>query len=286
LTFPGGEMIIRFWGARGSIPVSGKEYLKYGGNTTCVEIETKNKKTIIIDSGTGIRKLGNKLVKENKKKYNIIFTHSHWDHILGFPFFKPLYIKGTEIEMYGCPFSQESIKKIISGMMNPPYFPVDFSRVKSKISYSNYCEKEFEIDSVRIKPILLSHPNQGMGYKFSEDGKSFVFLTDNELTYKHSGGLEFNDYRIFCENADLLVHDSEYTSEEYKFTKTWGHSVYTDAIKLAIESKVKRFVLWHHNQERTDIQLDKIIDNCKTIAKKTGLNLDIFAAQEEMEIEL
>ncbi|OGS46135.1 MAG: metal-dependent hydrolase [Elusimicrobia bacterium RIFOXYD2_FULL_34_15] len=279
-------MNIKFWGARGSIPVSGKEYLKYGGATTCVEIETKDKETIIIDAGSGIRKLGNKLVKENKRKINIIFTHSHWDHVLGFPFFKPLYVNGTNIQMYGCPFTQESIKRIVSETMNPPYFPVNFNNIKTKISYNNYCEKEFMIGTVKVMQISLSHPNQGMGYKFSEDGKNFVFLTDNELTYKHNGGCEFNDYKKFCENTDLLVHDAEYTEEEYKFTKTWGHSVYTDALKLAMEANVKKFVLWHHNQERTDEQLDNIVSNCQNIIKKEKLNIDCFAATEEMEIEL
>ncbi|HAX62178.1 MAG TPA: MBL fold metallo-hydrolase [Elusimicrobia bacterium] len=279
-------MIVKFWGVRGSIPVSGKEYLKYGGSTTCVEITTKNGETIIVDAGTGIRKLGIKLTSEKRKNINLIFTHAHWDHIMGFPFFKPLYAKETKIKMFGCPFAQGSVKNLFSETMHPPYFPVDFNDIKAKISYSKSCEREFLIDTVKIMPIPLSHPNSGLGYKFTEDGKSFVFLTDNELTYRHKGGLDFAGYVKFCRNADLLVHDAEFTGKEYKFTKTWGHSVFNDALRLALSASVKKFILWHHNQERTDTALDKIVGVCRKIIEKNGKSLNCSAAREGAEVKL
>ena len=279
-------MIVKFWGARGSIPVSGKEYLKYGGSTTCVEITTKAGETIIVDAGTGIRKLGIKIAAEKRKNINLIFTHAHWDHIMGFPFFKPLYAKETKIKMFGCPFSQESVKGLFSETMRPPYFPVNFNDIKAKISYSKSCEREFMVDTVKITPIPLSHPNFGLGYKFTEDDKTFVFLTDNELTYRHKGGLDFADYAKFCKNADLLVHDAEFTGKEYKFTKSWGHSVFNDALRLALSAGVKQFILWHHNQERTDTALDKIVADCRKIIVKSGKSLDCSAAREGMTIKL
>ncbi|MDO8734216.1 MAG: MBL fold metallo-hydrolase [Elusimicrobiota bacterium] len=278
-------MIVKFWGARGSIPVSGVEYIKYGGSTTCVEITTKNGETIIIDAGTGIRKLGIKIADDKRKNINLIFTHAHWDHIMGFPFFKPLYAKETKIKMFGCPFSQESVKGLFSETMHPPYFPVNFNDIKAKISYSKSCEREFLIDTVKITPIPLSHPNFGLGYKFVEDGKSFVFLTDNELTYRHKGGLDFAGYVKFCKNADLLVHDAEFTGKEYKFTKTWGHTVFNDALRLALSAGVKQFILWHHNQERTDTALDKIVAACGKIIEENGKSLDCSAAREGTEIK-
>ncbi|MBI4833358.1 MAG: MBL fold metallo-hydrolase [Planctomycetes bacterium] len=279
-------MLIRCWGSRGSIPVSGKEYLKYGGSTTCLEIRTKNDYIIIVDAGSGIRKLGNKLISEKRFEYSLVFTHAHWDHILGFPFFKPIHMKQTKIDMFGCPFAQDSVKNIISGTMVHPNFPVNYSEVKADITYHGICTETFKIDSISVSPILLSHPDQGMGYKFTEDGKSFIFITDNELTYKHPGGLEYADYVKACAGVDLLIHDAEFTAEEYARTKTWGHSVYTDALRLALEAKVKKFGLFHHNQEREDEAIDGFVSDCRRIIKNKKSSLDCFATAEGMELGL
>ncbi len=279
-------MIIKCWGARGSIPVSGKEYIKYGGSTTCLEIRTKNDEVIIIDAGSGIRKLGHELLKEKKHNYNMIFTHAHWDHLLGFPFFQPIYTKGTQIKIYGYPFAQKSVKELIKISMTPPYFPVNFEDIKADISYHEALKGKLLIDSVTVIPISLSHPNGGFGYKFIEDGKCFVFLTDNELTFKHPGGLDYKDYMNFSSGADLLIHDGDYTKEDYKIKKEWGHSVYNDSLKLAIEAGVKKFGLFHHNQERTDEALDKIVEDCRRIIKKEKSKLKCFAVYEGLEIEL
>jgi len=279
-------MMIRCWGARGSIPVSGREYLKYGGDTTCIEIRTRDDEIIIIDAGSGIRKLGNKLLSEKRRKYNIIFTHAHWDHLLGFPFFKPIYIKGTTISMFGCPFAQKCVKNMISKTMSPPNFPVRFEDIKAEVSYHGACEDPFSISSMTVIPILLSHPNQGIGYKFVEEDKRFVFLTDNELTYRHPGGLDYGDYRDFSSEADLLIHDSEFTEKEYKITRSWGHSVYADALKLALEAQVRKFGLFHHNQDRTDAALDEIVQNCQCIIENNKSSLACFAVYAGMEISL
>ncbi len=279
-------MIIKCWGARGSIPVSGKEYIKYGGSTTCVEVRTKNNEVIIIDAGSGIRKLGHELLKGNKHEYNMIFTHAHWDHLLGFPFFQPIYAKGTRIKMYGYPFAQKSAKELIKMSMTPPYFPVNFEDIKAEISYHEALKEKLHIDSVTVIPIPLSHPNGGFGYKFIEDDKSFIFLTDNELTFKHPGGRDYKDYVEFSSGADLLMHDSEYTEEDYKIKKEWGHSVYKDALKLAVEADVKQFGLFHHNQERTDKELDEIVKDCQKIIKKEKSKLKCFAVYEGMQIKL
>jgi phosphoribosyl 1,2-cyclic phosphodiesterase len=279
-------MKITCWGARGSIPVSGKEYAKYGGDTTCVEIRSKDDDIIIIDAGTGMRKLGNKLLASDKRAYNVLFTHAHWDHLMGFPFFKPIYMKGTRISVFGCPYAQTSLKDILSKSMVAPYFPVDFSQLQAEITSHGVCEETFDIGPVHITPIQLNHPNQGMGYKFTEDGKSFVFLTDNELTLRHAGGGEYQDYVRFAADADLLVHDAEYTEGQYKMTKGWGHSVYTDALRLAMEAKVKQFGLFHHNQERSDAELDQMVDDCRRIVARDNRQIQCFAVQAGMEINL
>ena len=279
-------MKIRCWGARGSIPVSGADYVTYGGDTTCVEIRTRGDEIIIIDAGSGIRRLGGLLIKEKRNHFSMVFTHSHWDHILGFPFFKPIYRKGTSIQMFGCSAAQESIQAMISRTMQAPYFPVNFEDLKTDISYHDSCEKDFSIDSMTVTPIPLSHPNQGFGYKFTENGRSFVFLTDNELTFQHPGGLTFPDYMAFSRGTDLLIHDAEFTEEEYRSTRTWGHTVYTDALQLALEAEVKRFGLFHHNQARADSALERLLKNCRRIIAERGKSLECFALTQQTEIQV
>ncbi|MBL6991360.1 MAG: MBL fold metallo-hydrolase [Bacteriovoracaceae bacterium] len=281
-------MKIKCWGARGSIPVSGPEYNVYGGDTTCIEITTKNNETIIIDAGSGIRRLGQKLLDQKRSNIALLFTHSHWDHILGFPFFAPCYQKKTSMQLYGCPFAQDSIKNYLDGLMKAPYFPIRIDDIKASLSYNRIClEKSFQLYSITVEPILLSHPNMGIGYKFIEDGKSFVFLTDNELTLRHPDGLVFDDYLKFCTGADLLIHDSEFTTKEYNtYAKGWGHTVYTDALDLAIKADVGRFGLFHHNAARTDQAVDIILKDCQSIIKEKKSKLNCFAASQNLEIKM
>ena len=279
-------MIIRCWGARGSIPVSGSEYLKYGGDTTCIEISTKGGETIVVDAGSGIRKLGLKLFDAKKKTINMVFTHAHWDHLLGFPFFKPVYVRESTINLFGCPFAQASIRNLLSNTMTPPYFPVRLEDLAAEFVYHGACTAPFDIGPVHVIPILLSHPNQGIGYKFIEDNKSFVFLTDNELTFKHPGGLEFREYADFSANADLLIHDAEYTRDEYRSTRGWGHSVYEDALALAMDAHVRHFGLFHHNQERTDSAVDEIVAKCTQRVEEQKQTLTCRAISAGTEIVL
>jgi len=279
-------MIIRCWGARGSIPVSGQAYLKYGGDTTCMEIRTSDNDIILIDAGTGIRALGNALVAEERFEYTLIFTHGHWDHIMGFPFFKPLYNSKTHLNIVGCSFTQSSIKDMLAPSMSAPHFPVNFDDIKADIVYQGSCSGKFTIKSMTVETILLSHPNQGIGYKFTEDGKSFVFLTDNELSYRHPGGLDYANYLAFTRNADFLIHDAEYTREEYMKTVTWGHTQYEDALRLALDARVRQYGMFHHNQDRSDEQIDAIVADCSRIIQQSGKSLDCFAVAQGMEIVL
>lgn len=274
-------MLIRCWGARGSIPVSGREYLRYGGDTPCVEVRSRDDDIVIIDAGTGARRLGNRLLAEGRDRFTILFTHAHWDHIMGFPFFKPIYRPETRIDLHGCPYAQATVKALISRVMAPPNFPVNFDDIRAEINYQEVCQVAFTIGSLIITPIALSHPNQGIGYRFEEDGKSFVFLTDNELTYRHPEGMAYDDYRAFAQGVDLLIHDAEYLPEDYLTTRTWGHSVYTDALRLALDAGVARLGLYHHNQERTDSAIDEMVAECRRIA--SDRKLSCFAVHQDME---
>lgn len=279
-------MIIRCHGARGSIPVSGKEFSIYGGDTTCIEVRSKNDEIIIVDAGSGIRHLGNLLLKEQRFEYTLLFTHSHWDHILGFPFFKPLYDEKTRIELLGCPLAQGDIQKLLTRSMSAPYFPLPFDQLKANIHYTPECALNYSIDTIEVSFIKLSHPNLGAGYKFVENGKTFAFITDNELGYRHRGGRSFQEYADFAAHADLLIHDAEYTPSQYKTTKAWGHSTYTDALKLAMAADVRQFGLFHHNQDRPDADIDAMVEHCKELIEKKKKNIACFAVSQTFEITL
>jgi phosphoribosyl 1,2-cyclic phosphodiesterase len=231
-------MIIRCWGSRGSIAVSGKEYVKYGGDTTCMEVRTDDGEVIIFDAGTGLRSLGNALHQEKIRKLHVLFTHAHWDHLMGFPFFKPLFTSGTTLNLCGYPAGKPSFRDVIAGLMSAPYFPVqlDSEDIRARLRFKDLGERPFKIGGVRIRPIFLNHPNGGLGYRLEEGGRSFVFLTDNELDFRHAGGCSFERYAAFCAGADLLIHDAEYDQKDYQFNRGWGHSLYTDAVRLAMQA--------------------------------------------------
>ena len=280
-------MIIHCWGSRGSIPVSGKQYLRYGGNTTCLEIRTKEDNILIVDAGSGIRDAGNALTVNGYNNFTLLLTHAHWDHIIGFPFFKPIYSPKTKLNVWGCPFAQTSIKKMLARIMAAPNFPVNLDYIRAKIDYQEFCfQPHYNLGSMMITPIALSHPNQGTGYRFEEDGKSFVFLTDNELRYRHKGGLTYKQYLNFCRGADLLFHDAEYNEAEYKKTRGWGHSCYKDTLNLALEAGVKQLGLFHHNQERFDDAIDEIVADCRRIIKSSGSKMKCVAVGQSMKFKL
>lgn len=279
-------MIIRCWGARGSIPVSGKEYVRYGGDTTCMEIRSLRGEPIIVDAGSGIRALGNRMVKEQLREFSFLFTHAHWDHILGFPFFKPLYDPDSRLVIHGCPMSQGNMETLLSGVMSAPYFPVPFDQVRGQIRHAPPCAGEMIIGDVRVTSIPLSHPNMGLGYRFEQGGAVFVFITDNELGHRHRGGRDYEEYVGFCRGADLLIHDAEYTDGEYERRRGWGHSTWRQAARLAAEAGVQAFGLYHHNQDRTDAQVDRMVEDCDAFLRAEGASVECFGVRQGQQISL
>jgi phosphoribosyl 1,2-cyclic phosphodiesterase len=279
-------MRIVIWGGRGSIPVSGPEYLTYGGDTTCLEIRTGDGEVIIVDAGTGIRRAGNRLLREGARHIHLFFTHAHWDHILGFPFFPHLYEKGTRIEIYGCSAAQASVREMLSRAMSAPSFPVNLDDVEAELVFHEDCRDELPIGRAEVRFIALSHPNGGSGYSFAERGRRLVFLTDNELGTVHPGGLEPGAYAQFAAGADLLLHDAEFTDREYPRRRRWGHSTWQQAVRLALDAGVGRLGLWHHNMERTDEALERIVAGSRGMAAKAGSRLDVFAVRQQQRLSL
>jgi len=270
-------MDIKCWGSRGSISVSGKQYIKYGGDTTCIEVTAKTGETIVIDAGTGIRQLGNSLIERNISEYFLLFTHAHWDHVLGIAFFRPLQFSKVKVNIQDRKFSNMSTEDMLGKVMKEPFFPICLKDLRADIQFDPSLNGTFHIGSVTIETIPTSHSGGGLGYKFTEDEKSFVFLTDNELGFNHPDGRGFDAYVTFSENADLLIHDGEYTENEYKRKKSWGHSSIQDVLQLAVKANVKKLGVFHLNQNRTDEQMDKIIHTCRLDLKKKRSTLDCFA---------
>ena len=280
-------MNVIIWGCRGSISTPGQSTLRYGGNSTCLEIRPREGGVIIVDAGSGMRLLGKKLIKDTTlNELYMILTHAHWDHLSGFPFFIPAYFDRFKINIYGGPKAQKSLKRYFSLQMDPPYFPVDFKALKATFKFGYECPQMGAIGLVEFFPIPLSHPNGGYGYKFVKEGKTFVFLTDNELDYIHPGGLTRKKYIEFCHNADLLIHDAQYTDEEYKMTRGWGHSTYHSASLLAMEAGVKEFCIFHHDPDRTDDDMDRQVEYCNNIIHKAGSSVKCYASKEGMQITI
>lgn len=279
-------MEITCWGARGSIAVCGSEYVRYGGETTCLEVRTGSGELIILDAGTGIRRLGHHLAAQGKVEATLLFTHAHWDHITGFPFFSPVHDEATTLAVACCAFKPGFVSRLLEYTMAAPYFPLPLAKVKARIEYPDLCRPRFELGGLTVETIPLSHPNGGVGYKLIEKGRSFVFLTDNQLGFRHPNGVEWEAYVRFCQGVDFLVHDAEYTPEEYRRYLRYGHSSYLDALDLALEAGVGRFALHHHNQLRTDQEVDGLVEDCRQKITEAGRNLEVTAMAVGLTVEV
>lgn len=272
-------MEITIWGARGSIPVSGPEYLRYGGDTTCLEVRGPAE-PLLIDAGTGIRRAGDRLSDQRVRHIRLLFTHAHWDHVIGFPFFLPLYTPGVRIDIYGCLEAQASVREMLGRAMSSPGFPVDLGDVAAKLVFHEPCRAHFEAGGLAVTTIPLSHPNGGVGYRVDEGERRLVFLTDNELGSVLPGGRTRAEYVRFAAGADVLLHDGELTTEEYHTRRGWGHSTWDDALGLALDAGVRRFGIWHHNMQREDGAIDRIVQECQARVGAAGVDMECFAARQ------
>jgi phosphoribosyl 1,2-cyclic phosphodiesterase len=285
-------MNIVIWGCRGSITSPGPSTVRYGGESTCIEVINDDGQIIVIDAGSGIRKLGQKLVKDQiVSTINLLFTHSHWDHLAGFPFFEPAYSSRFSLAVCGGSDAQKSVLNYLVHQMDPPYFPINFSELKATFETGCCCTDNanckhnlrFAERSTKCESIPLNHPNGGFGFKFTGNTGSFVFLPDNELRFSHTGGLPRDEYVKFCNGASLLFHDAQYIENEYEQKRSWGHSTFQDAVDLAIDAGVKRLGLFHHDPDRTDDELDQQTEWCRKYIETKRSSLDCFACAEGME---
>ncbi|HEX9655986.1 MAG TPA: MBL fold metallo-hydrolase [Bacteroidota bacterium] len=297
-------MKLRFWGTRGSIPTPGETTVRYGGNTPCVEVRLSPQHLIIMDAGTGLRGLGEELIAtgESVKSY-IVITHPHWDHIQGFPFFKPAFISGNEFTIVGPESKQVTLRQMISDLMNKVYFPIQLNELKAKINFHPVKEETIPVFDAQLRTCYVNHPAFAVGYRIDWQGQSVVYISDNEpfdrgiakqmknvdkvIVEKYLESKGDPNQRIFdfARGADVLIHDTTYTPEEYVNYVGWGHSHYLFSLKVADEAKVKKLVLFHHHQSRVDEKLDEILETCRGEIKRRSYSFECIAAAEGMTLE-
>ena len=304
---------VRFWGVRGSIPCPGPTTVKYGGNTASIELRFgEEERLIIIDAGSGIRSLGNYLMANDLPKgpidTSIFLSHTHWDHIMGFPFFTPIYIPGTKIKIYGpVSFEDEGLDEVVGSQLSYRYFPIKHSELAAEITYHPLKECTMDLGGgLFVTTKYLNHPILCLGYRFEYRGKTVctaydtepfrnVFPTDPEdFDYDEiaaeegeKAAREENEKILrWYQGADVLIHDCQYTNEEYLESKLgWGHSTFEFVINSAHKADIKRLYLFHHDPMRTDDQLEELYEGyTQRVRNKT--KMDIYLAREGMEIQV
>jgi len=277
-------MLVRCWGSRGTIPVNGSSFSKYGGETTCIEVRPDDETVLIFDAGSGIRRLGQRLLQENKLRYHLFFTHTHIDHIVGFISFYPFFNPEATIDIYAPILDGRPIESILADFLAPPWSPFTLGQIKARLKFHTI-SSPITCGKTLIESIPLNHPGGGNGYKVIYNQKKFVLLTDNELADSNHP-LPRDDYITFSHKADLLFHDAAYNKEEYKTRQNWGHSTWNAALQLALDAEVLSLGIFHHNQERNDKEIDQIITDCQALIQKSGSSLNCFAVAADSIIQI
>ncbi len=271
------DFVVQFWGVRGSIPAPGSETVRYGGNTSCVEMRIGGKR-LIFDGGTGLRVLGKSMLSEMPVEAYMFFTHSHWDHIQGFPFFVPAFAKGNCFHIYGAIAPNgDSMENRLHKQMLHPNFPVPMQVMQSDLKfYDLFPGDTMQLGDITIETGRLNHPNEAMGYRLTWQGRTAVYATDTE----HFGDRLDENLLHLARDADVLIYDACYTDEEYHDPKGskigWGHSTWQEGVKMAKAAGVKKLVVFHHDPSHSDDFLDKVASQVKSVFP------DSVVAQEGM----
>ena len=300
-------MQITFWGVRGSYPVPGAATVRYGGQTSCVEARTSKGETLIVDAGTGLRALGNKLLRESggsPRQYHVLLSHVHWDHIQGLPFFSPAYIPGTRISVYALLTAANELDQVIGGITRHEFFPMPLESVPAQFQFHQVEPGvDFVIGSFHITPIALNHPFGSVGYRIDADGRSWAYVSDtapfNQVLHKQhflKGPEPLSDDDKLALSAmrealvkrlvgvDTVVYDTHFLPEEYARFPHYGHSTPDQALDICVEAKVERLVLYHHAPSHTDEQMDQIA--AKYLAKGAQVGVEVLTSFEGMTVPI
>ena len=257
---------MKLWGVRGSIPTPGPQHVRYGGNTICIEVRHGALAPIVIDGGSGIRELGLALTREFPAggACQIFFTHFHWDHIQGVPFFVPIFHPAWQLDFHSI-HEPAVLERYLNDQMRAPYFPVEMPAARARRSYIQVPEAGTVMGGLRIRPIPLRHPNGAHGYRIDADGHSIVFAFDHEHGDEQiDGGLVER-----AAGADIMLYDAQYTEDEYQSRKGWGHSTWAQAVRIAKAAGVKRLILIHHDPAHDDGTIDAIVEQARQVFPDT-----------------
>jgi len=296
---------IKIWGVRGSIPIPGKSTVRYGGNTSCVEVRADGE-IIVLDAGSGIRLLGLALDKEfgsRSMKLTLLITHTHWDHIQGLPFFSPAYSQKNLIRVFGYEGARAGLATILASQMETPFFPVSLPELPSHLAIEELREMEFQIGKVQVRSKFANHPGICVGYRLFTSSGSIAFFPDNEpyeqlkLQLASRDGISEHEARdfaaaerakmvAFLQDCDVAILDAQYTDDEYAKHIGWGHSSLSSVVSLALDADVHKLLLFHHDPCHDDQMVDKMAECARALVRKSGKSLDVEPAREGAEISI
>src|SRR5438034_1878479 len=284
---------VQFWGTRGSLARPGRNTVRYGGNTSCVQVTSPKGSLVVIDCGTGAHDLGRSMLAEARGplRGSILFSHTHWDHIQGFPFFAPVFVPGGHWDIYGPAGLSQSLRDTLAGQMEHIYFPVTLDELGASILFHDLVEGSFEIDDIRITTRYLNHPALTLGYRLEMGSACVVYACDHE-PHSRLPGQKAQMHELdrrhseFLASADLVIHDAQFTDKEYANHKGWGHSPVEYVSEIGQLAGVKRMAFSHHDPERTDDGLDQIVESIRSDLKDKGSPMHVFAAADGQVVEL
>lgn len=276
---------LKFWGVRGSIPTPGPQTVRFGGNTSCVEVRADGQ-IIILDAGTGLRPLGMALgseFREQPQQLTLLITHTHSDHIQGFPFFGPAYQPQNQIRVLGFEAARQGLQEVLAMQMESPYFPVPLAQMPGNIVFEDLKDTAFHVGPVRVSACQTNHPGICYGYRLNTSCGSICYIPDHETVLSNPGSRS-DGIANMIRDADLVILDAQYTSEEYRDHKGWGHGCMEDVVQLAREMGVKRLYLFHHDPSHDDDFIEKMLQRARRLAMGSGMRVE--AAREGEHVML